>query len=213
VRLHRRAQETLAEELLPGEEPLVVIHGDAGSAIIGTDRRALVFKAGVKSGLPFSHRLKPFEYESVLRVDLRREASTDVVVIHAPLKMSVCASYWVDDRDNAWHARNAIPVLLPDPQVEAGSALLSELVAEFHAGHEQHVEPVAAPVKPVALAGPSLEDCPRCGATIRSGWQFCARCGAPAETLRPVDPRHRHRFSLRSSGRARVPDERSADER
>jgi hypothetical protein len=129
--LHRKARSALEETLAPGEPMLVVIYGGGGSAMIGTDRRALVFKAGVRSGLAFDHRLKSFEYESVLRVELRRERGMGVVAIHAPLMMAACASYWAIERDNPWTARNAIPVALPDRRVERGVVTLAALVEEF----------------------------------------------------------------------------------
>ena len=62
--------------------------GLVSAAIVATDRRAFVFKTGARAGLPFSARLKEFEYESVMRVDLRAAGEVDVVVIHAPLKIS-----------------------------------------------------------------------------------------------------------------------------
>jgi hypothetical protein len=113
AKLHRKAKDTLAQALAPGELPRVVLYGLGDAAIVGTDRAAYVFKSGVKAGLPFSHRLKSFEYESIMRVDVRRGRGVDVVVIHAPLKMAVCTSYWADDRDDPWKARNAIPVARP----------------------------------------------------------------------------------------------------
>src|SRR4051794_22523687 len=128
--LHHKAVSALSAELPAGEAPRVVIGGLASAAIVATDRRAFVFKSGRRSGLPFGSRLKEFEFESIMRIDLRAAGDDHVVVIHAPLKISVCSSYWADRRDDPWRARNAIPVD-PSPDLEAAVAQVSELLAEF----------------------------------------------------------------------------------
>jgi hypothetical protein len=143
VTLHRKAKDALAQALAPGELPRVVLYGLGDSAIVGTDRAAYVFKSGAKAGLPFGHRLKPFEYESIMRVDVRRARGVDVVVIHAPLKMAVCASYWADDRDDPWKARNAIPVARLELGLEEAAAYLAELVADFKDHRARPAEPGA----------------------------------------------------------------------
>lgn len=143
VKLHRKAKVALREALAPGESPQLVMYGLGDSAIIGTDRAAYVFKSGAKAGIPFSHRLKQFEYESIMRVDVRRGQGVDVVVIHAPLKISVCSSYWADERDDPWRARNAIPVALLDRRLEDGAARLAGLVARFQGERAQARKPGA----------------------------------------------------------------------
>ena len=214
TRLHRKATIALAEAILPEESPEVILRGLGGSAIIGTDRTAYVFKIGLKAGVPFGYRLKPFEYESIMRVDVRSGRGVDVVVIHAPLKISVCPSYWADERDDPWKARNAIPVAVADQEVEEGVARLVKLVEEFWQRHGRPSKPIAPvpehpgplpnvvehldeleqqrSLQPVMTPGPGREECPRCGNALRARWQFCPRCGAPVEDTR--DPGQRRRF-------------------
>jgi hypothetical protein len=200
--LHRRARASLAQALKPGEEPRLVIGGLAGAAMIATDTRVFVFKRGAAAGLPFGSRLKAFEYESVIRVDVRRAGDIDVVVIHAPLKISSCSSYWVDSRDDPWRARNAIPIGRASAETERAVAELSHLAAAVR-GRSKRIEGSAVveriteiergsprvglasisgepESKEIPSAGPAFEDCPRCGNRLRAGWQFCPRCGAPA---------------------------------
>jgi hypothetical protein len=198
--LHRRAQAAIAEELPPGETLRLVIRGRASSAILATDSRAFVFKTGTKAGLPFSARLKEFEFESVLRVDLRESGPVQVIVIHAPLKIGFCSSYWADSRDDPWRARNAIPVEA-EADAKADIAALSQLLERFQSRSLAHRSERAADkpdsqrdtpdvmtqIRPVPLAstgnasgGPASEDCPRCGTELSVGWLFCPRCGAPA---------------------------------
>jgi hypothetical protein len=214
TRLHRKAKAALAESILPGETPLVVIHGAGNSAIIATDRRVFVFKIGVKSGTPFGYRFRDFEYESVMRVDEHRETKEGVVVIHAPLKISSCPSYWADGRDDPWRARNAIPLEPDAPRAARDVGAISDLVAEFNrrhsrereaAGQAAHEDATPTPTvleeiapqkgkgakRPVVLPSAHAETCPNCGAGLRAGWQFCPRCGASA--AEPGD-RGRDRF-------------------
>jgi hypothetical protein len=213
TRLHRKAKAALAEAILPGETPLVVIHGAHSSAIIATDRRAFVFKTGVKSGTAFGYRFKDFEYESIIQIGVHREGSEGVVVIHAPLKISSCASYWADGRDDPWKARNAIPLDPGERGVEDDVAAIGDLVAEFQHRHRRargakRADPAAEPTpallerlpapereegspRPVVLPGSRAESCPNCGGARRAGWQFCPRCGTSAAA--PSD-RWRNRF-------------------
>jgi hypothetical protein len=208
--LHRRAREALAQALLPGEEPRLVIRGLASTAMIATDARALVFKRGAAAGLPFSSRLKSFEYESVMRVDVRHAGDIDVLVIHAPLKISSCKSYWADARDDPWRARNAIPVGRASTEVERAVAELSRLVVAVHERSKwtavvDRVTEIEKGSPRVGLAsvppergsllptGPAYEDCPRCGNRLRVGWHFCPRCGAPATAGSPRRAAQRRR--------------------
>ena len=108
--LHRRAQQSLLDMLLPGEEPRIVVPGAAGSGIVATDARALVLKAGARFGAPFGARSKAFEYESVIGIRFDTETSPAVVAIDAPHKIASCRVYWADSRDDPWKARNAIPI-------------------------------------------------------------------------------------------------------
>ena len=182
--LHRRAQQSLLDMLLPGEEPRVVVPGAAGSGIVATDTRALVLKAGARFGAPFGERSKAFEYESVIGIRLDTETSPAVVAIDAPHKISSCRIYWADARDDPWKARNAIPVevssfgLVLERVVE-----LRALVAAFRESHPNlslHPEPAHATPQIVPL--PVLTDrCQQCRAELRPGWRFCPACGSPSE--------------------------------
>jgi hypothetical protein len=188
--LHRRARAGLEQALLTGEQVLLVIPGLLSAAIVATDRRAFVFKTGARAGLPFSARLKEFEYETVMRVDLRPADQVDVVVIHAPLKISTCSSYWADPRDDHWKARNAIAVTRGSALATAAAGELSRLVAGFNdrgaarrsqraLGPGRSTEQTPDVVGHISerAANPA---CVRCGSELGSGWQYCPRCGAAA---------------------------------
>jgi hypothetical protein len=185
---------------------------------VATDRRAFVFKTGARAGLPFSARLKEFEYESVMRFDLRPAGEVDVVVIHAPLKISTCSSYWADPRDDHWKARNAIAVtrgsVLAAAAVEELSRLLAGVTDRGAARRAQRApEPERSAEQAPDVVGHIAERaaapaCTRCGNELGSGWQYCPRCGAPATAGRGAQgaPQSRDRAALqrrrRQSGRS-----------
>jgi hypothetical protein len=197
--LGARARAAMADALLPGEHPHVVIPGSGGSAIVGTGERIIVIKSGARAGIPLGARAKAFEFESVIGVRLDTEASPAVIAVHAPVKIASCRIYWADSRDNAWKARNAMPVDRPYEAAEAG---VSALLGLMEAYRDRHPAPGAAP--PAADSGvvqavPAEEQrpeeravvsslpgrrerCPHCRAELRAGWRYCPGCGAPSES-------------------------------
>jgi hypothetical protein len=198
--LHRKAQQSLLEMLLPGEQARVVVPGAAGSCIVGTDQRALVLKAGARFGAPFRHRSKAFEFESVIGVRFDTETVPAVVAIDAPHKIASSRVYWADARDDPWKARNAIPVDAAFGVVLERVVALRALVSAYREGHPALSHPwertqpsrIVQPIRPdpvreprdtgVVAALPVLaERCPSCRAELRKGWRFCPRCGAPSE--------------------------------
>ncbi len=199
--LHRKALAALEQSLPPDEHPRLVIPGLASSAIIATHSRAFVFKMGAKAGLPFGARLKEFEYDAVLRVDLRPSRDVDVIVIHAPLKIGSCSSYWADSRDDPWRARNAIPVTRRSDLAARSVDDLARLLSKFRRRTARRAEdkreqrrprPIVVETETSDVVGQisALEQreqhveasrsCPRCGSQLGDGWQFCPGCGTPA---------------------------------
>jgi hypothetical protein len=199
MRLNQKVQAALMEMLHPGEQPHVVVAGAGGSAIIGTSERALVIKTGARSGAPFAAHSKAFEYESVIGVRIDTSESQAVVVIDAPVKSASCRVYWADPRDNAWRARNAVPVDPPYGSAKEGVEGLRGLLEAFRERHpalprgtERQVEVVQAfpdaDDKPAEDEGASVsalpvvkDRCPHCRAVLRPGWRYCPGCGAPSE--------------------------------
>jgi hypothetical protein len=201
--LDDRSRSVLFDALLPGEHPHVVIAGAGGAAVVATGERILVIKTGARSGVLLGARAKAFEYESVIGVRLDTERS-GVIVVDAPVKIASCRVYWADSRDNAWKARNAIPIERPYERARQGIEAIRGLLEAFrerHPGLNPRVPPRTEPrpararKRPVALPDaeggdesaivsplPVLgERCPRCRADVRPGWRFCPKCGAPSE--------------------------------
>jgi hypothetical protein len=199
--LPRKAIAAFDEALPAREHARLVIPGLASSAIIATEARAFVFKTGVRAGLPFSFRLKEFEYETFLRVELRPAGEVDVIVIHAPLMIGSCASYWADSRDDPWRARNVIPVTRGLRTAMRSVGELSGLVDAFKDRGDARRAEQARAAKAAVVSAPDLGAnitqleqrgdraepvvaCERCGKELGEGWQFCPTCGAPATAAR-----------------------------
>jgi hypothetical protein len=202
--LDDKARAVLFDALLPGEHPHVVIAGEGGSAIVATGERVLVIKTGARSGALLGARAKAFEYESVIGVRLDTDRDSGVVAVDAPVKIASCRVYWADSRDNAWKARNAIPVERPFGPVQQAVDAIRGLLEAFRDRHPglgagtpaapppppRHVEALpdtepaseqddeGAVVSPLPVLG---ERCPRCRADVRPGWRFCPKCGAASE--------------------------------
>ncbi len=114
-----------------------------------------------------------------------------MVVIHAPLKISTCSSYWADPRDDHWKARNAIAVTRGSALAAGSVEELSRLVAGFndrgaarqrasaHRSPSDRAEQTPDVVGHIAERA-AIPACTRCGSELGSGWQYCPRCGAPA---------------------------------
>ena len=130
-----KARAVMFDALLPGEHPHVVLSGASGSAIVATGERILVIKTGARSGAVLGARAKAFEYETVIGVRLETEVSPPVIVVDAPAKMASCRVYWADPRDNAYKARNAIP--LERPYEPAGQAV-NEMRGLLEAYRDRH---------------------------------------------------------------------------
>lgn len=200
--LGSRTRAAMVEALLPGEQPHVVIPGAGDSAIVGTGERILVIKAGARAGVPLGARAKAFEFESVIGVRLAIEGPTGVIAVDAPVKIASCRVYWADSRDNAWRARNAMPVMPPYERAEAGVSALRGLMEAYRDRHPRPgARPVAAdePEGGIVQALPTSdareeeravvsslpgrgERCPHCRAELRPGWRYCPGCGAPSES-------------------------------
>jgi hypothetical protein len=146
------ARAAIEHGLMTGEAVAVVIRGTGTTAIVGTDRRAFIFKKGMLAGATFGHKLASFAYESIVGVELHGGALTGAVVIHVPGAASVSTSYWQNAKDDAHKAYNAIPISRPYAEAQEGVSVLRALIAD----HSSRRHPTAQPA-PDADVQPSPE--------------------------------------------------------
>jgi Short C-terminal domain len=134
-KLHRSAQEGLKQALQPGESIKVLILGERNQAIIGTDRRAFVFKKGITSGAFFSKQLNSWDYRNISGIELKQGMTSQAVVVEVPGVAPVTKTKQMDKGVNSvWEAPNAIMV---GGKVDLAPTigLLRKLIADFHQPH------------------------------------------------------------------------------
>lgn len=149
--LHRKAVEALARDLFPREIIRVVILGERDQAIIGTLRRALVFKKGSAGGALFTTELISWDYAHLTGVRTQTSDRAGAVILEASHPSGrhrrLRGSY---DKD-PFKAPNAIPITPPFEPALVAAESLRALIAS---GHEP--VPVAAPA-PAPAPSPAQE--------------------------------------------------------
>lgn len=135
--LSRRPRAAVEQGLVPGEEVMVVVRGTSSAAIVGTDRRAFIYKHGMMAGATFGHKLASFEYENIVGIEVHTGALSGAVVIHVPGAASVSTSYWQNAKSDPHKAYNAIPIVRPYGPAQAGAAQLRALISEHSSSKRQ----------------------------------------------------------------------------
>jgi len=128
--------------LEPGERVLVIIVGSFRQAVVGTDRRLLVYKAGNQAGAMFKRKTMSWNYDEVadLRLDIGVKSGVLTVVPHVPNPEIV--RYGQSGHGSAQQSPNAITFASkPGTMVAARTAALLEMVAEAH-GHPVRANPL-----------------------------------------------------------------------
>ncbi len=123
-----RARKVLGAALAPDERPLVVIIGAADQLIVGTSRRAIVYKPGLQAGTPFGHQLSSYEYRNITGVQVHVGALVGVLAILAPGADAVPTSILPNAKSDAHRIKNAIPIG-KHPTTNAAITKLRELIA------------------------------------------------------------------------------------
>ena len=132
-RLHPDGRKAVDENLMPGEVIRVVIHGIHASAMIGTDRRAFVFKKGWLSGAGLGQKMTTWDYRNIVGLQIETGWISGVVVIQAPGVAAVDTSYWAAGKDAPINAPNAIGVSGDLDAARTGANELRRLIAERQA--------------------------------------------------------------------------------
>lgn len=150
--LHPKAQQALEANLAPGEQIKVVIAGPSNQAIIGTDRRAFVFKKGFMAGATFGSELTSWDYRNLVGVQIHTGMMSGAVILQAPGQSGKSTNYWKQGDSDPYKAPNAIPIVRPWAGAQQGVAELRRLIAEAHA------PPAAPSPSPPPASSPSVAD-------------------------------------------------------
>lgn len=132
-----------------GERVIVIIVGSFRQAVVGTDRRLLVYKAGNQAGVMFGRRAKSWTYADVtdLRLDIGVKSGVLTVVPLVPDREIL--EYGASGHHSAQQSPNAITFASkPGTAVAARVAALLGMVAEARGHRAAAQPPVDAPAGP-----------------------------------------------------------------
>ena len=131
TRLHRSADVALTQNLMTGEHVAVIITGNSDQALIGTDRRAFIFKKGFMAGATFGSAFTSWDYLNLVGVQIHTGMVNGAVVLQVPGKPGIGTSKSRTD-DDPYQATNAIPLARPFNLAELGVVRLRQLITAAH---------------------------------------------------------------------------------
>ena len=144
-RLHRKCNAELDANLAPGEPVQVVITGPSSQAVVGTDRRAFIYKKGFMAGATLGAEMTSWDYRNLNGVQIHTGMMSGAVVLQAPGQSGTKTSYWGQGNEDPYKAPNAIPVVRPYEQAKAGVARLRQLIEAVQRAHVPGAPAAAAP--------------------------------------------------------------------
>ena len=148
--------------LEPGEQVLVIINGSFRQAVVGTDRRLLVYKAGNQAGVMFSRRAMSWNYAEVADLHLDIGVKSGILTVVPIVPNQEIIRYGQSGHGSAQQSPNAITFASkPGTMVAARVAALLEMIAEAHGYRGNQPPPPAqlpAPQTAPAEAGADADD-------------------------------------------------------
>jgi hypothetical protein len=148
--LHKKAQAALSKAFSEDESVLVIIRGPSAQAIIGTDRRAFVYKKGFMAGASFGAEITNWTYKHLIGVQIHTGMMSGAVILQAPGQSGYDTSYWSHGKGDPYKAPNAIPITRPYEPAQRGVDRLRELI---EAAHLAETTPRSAPATaPTSMA-------------------------------------------------------------
>jgi hypothetical protein len=130
AKLPQKTRAAIDASLAEGETVEVVIRGVFSCVIVGTDRRAFLFKHGLPAGATFGHKLASFDYLNISGVEVHGGLQSGAVILHVPGAISTGTSYWGHGKNDPWKAYNAIPILRPYQPIEEAASKLRDLISK-----------------------------------------------------------------------------------
>lgn len=132
--LHRKCNVELDANLADGEPVSVVILGSSNQAVIGTDRRAFIYKKGFMAGATFGAEMTSWDYRNLAGVQIHTGTLTGAVLLQAPGQPGTKTSAWGQGNNDTYKAPNAIPIARPYYPAKTGVAKLRILIETAHRG-------------------------------------------------------------------------------
>jgi hypothetical protein len=162
-RLHKEANKAVDQNLMPGEPVLVIITGAYDQAMIGTDRRVLIFKKGMMGGTWFGQKVAMWDYRQINGVTLETGRTTGSIALQVPGSLTSDTSYWDTGRSGPGQSPNMIPIANKDHEfTRAAVADLQQLIMSAQS---------PGPLNIASLPGGLF--CPQCGTQNHPQAKFC----------------------------------------
>jgi hypothetical protein len=94
--------------LEPGERIFVIVNGAYQQAVVGTDRRVFVYKAGNKTGSMWRRKLASWTYAEVADIELQVGVKSGVLTVHPHVMDPAIARYGAAGHGSPQQSPNAI---------------------------------------------------------------------------------------------------------
>src|SRR5690348_11125853 len=109
-KLNRKTRKLADETLAPGEQVRVVVAGASSQALIATDQRLVILKAGMMSGNAFGGNATSLNYPDVTGIEVRTKVMSAWIEILAPSFQGAEKKYWSTDvNSDPYKAMNCVP--------------------------------------------------------------------------------------------------------
>lgn len=149
-----KMNQALGQIMLPGEVISVLIEGAFKQLVIGTDRRIIVYKKGLRAGATLGSKVTSWEYKNITGIQLDSRMGSGTLMIRAAGEEAVKASYWANGKGSAQEAPNAIVFAAkPGNDIHQLVARLNQFVADAHAGVQQPPPSIDSPMEQLKQLG------------------------------------------------------------
>jgi len=143
--------------LEPGERIFIIVNGAYQQAVVGTDRRVFVYKAGNKTGSMWRGKLASWTYPEIADLELQIGVKSGVLTVHTHVVDPAIARYGAAGKGSPQQSPNAITFAgKPGSMVVDRVEALRGLVAAAHGAPSG----AGSGAPPPAVASPPVGDTP-----------------------------------------------------
>ena len=107
----KKIAKLLAANLSDGEQVEYFAQGNSDQTVVLTDRHVFILKTGFMAGQSFGGKAASFDYSQITSVEVRVSMLSGIFEIRAAGMTPTDISYYGNDKDTAYKAPNAIPII------------------------------------------------------------------------------------------------------
>lgn len=122
-------QLAYTEAIQPGEKVIFILAASSGEALVAMEKRAIVLKAGFASGSANGHKHRAFNYDTIMKIEVKAGIVQGILQIHAPGVKPISAA-----AADAYQAENVVTFIGDDyrEKFERAGKALTQLAADSH---------------------------------------------------------------------------------